>query len=421
METRSSSRFSGVFTLKTQAEANELAAAVTTLVERGVNIFQELEKGTSHEIEDTLKAVIRLSHSFKDLTLDEVENKLCAQVIEGMSAAEAGVQSEIRAYRSRPPSSGDNDARDKEIRNQLLAAHMQAFLSRLAELCDMMEDNQNKRGLMIIKQAILHLQFLRDPKNIQFDSKLKQFQGSANQVVNYVLNRENVAPVNSPLQTKLASLHKRLSVAVADVTSASTRRNNSFNNQQADSAEKAAVVALVHCLKEAGEIFAVNEARIKTSFNFTYEKLDQAMTSLSQAVQSGARAEATTQARVIVDALKQKEATHPKESAAIKKASVQLVEATKEALDDPNDQHVSELDKVMESVKQQFLELSSPATLRPKADGLKLDLLAASTNLSNCLSELTSPRSPRGDPTMRFISPRAPRNGLSLSTGSIKP
>jgi hypothetical protein len=43
-----------------------------------------------------------------------------------------------------------------------------------------------------------------------------------------------------------------------------------------------------------------------------------------------------------------------------------------QALDDPNDQHVSELDKVMESVKQQFLELSSPATLRSKADGLKV-------------------------------------------------
>ncbi len=55
-------------------------------------------------------------------------------------------------------------------------------------------------------------------RNIQFESKLKQFQGSANQVVNYVLNRENVAPTNSPLQTKLASLHKRLIVAVADVT-----------------------------------------------------------------------------------------------------------------------------------------------------------------------------------------------------------
>jgi hypothetical protein len=95
--------------------------------------------------------------------LDEAENRQCAQVIEGMSAAEAGVQREIQAYRSRPASSG-NDARDKEIRNQLLAAHMQAFLSRLAELCDMMEDNQNKRGLMIIKQAILHLQYLRDPK-----------------------------------------------------------------------------------------------------------------------------------------------------------------------------------------------------------------------------------------------------------------
>jgi hypothetical protein len=64
METRSSSRFSGVFTLKTQAEANELAQAVTTLVERGVNIFQELEKGTSGEIEDTLKAVIRYFYNF---------------------------------------------------------------------------------------------------------------------------------------------------------------------------------------------------------------------------------------------------------------------------------------------------------------------------------------------------------------------
>jgi hypothetical protein len=55
-------------------------------------------------------------------------------------------------------------------------------------------------------------------RNVEFDSKLKQFQGSANQVVNYVLNRENVAPANSPLQTKLTSLHKRLSVAVADVS-----------------------------------------------------------------------------------------------------------------------------------------------------------------------------------------------------------
>jgi hypothetical protein len=56
---RSKSSFSGVFTLKTQSEANELARAVTTLVERGVNIFYELERGTSGEIEDTLKAVIR--------------------------------------------------------------------------------------------------------------------------------------------------------------------------------------------------------------------------------------------------------------------------------------------------------------------------------------------------------------------------
>jgi hypothetical protein len=144
-------------------------------------------------------------------------------------------------------------------------------------------------------------------------------------------------------------------------------KRNSLNNQ-ADPDEKEAVVALVrfcdartarcveasvlssegrgggltrclapaqvHCLKEAGEIFAVNEGRIKTSFTFSYEKLDQgtlpssfflpctivclvtpsdaslslarscartALNSLSQAVQSGSRDEATTQARVIVD------------------------------------------------------------------------------------------------------------------------
>ncbi len=92
------------------------------------------------------------------MTLDQEEEGHCKQVIEGMVQAEASVQRELRAYRAPPPGF------DKEACKQVLAKHMQAFLARLAELCDMMEDNQNKRGVAIIKHTVLVLEYLCDPK-----------------------------------------------------------------------------------------------------------------------------------------------------------------------------------------------------------------------------------------------------------------
>jgi hypothetical protein len=114
-------------------------------------------------VERELTLAHRLSHSFQDLTLDDAEREHCKQVIRGMSEAEEAVQREVQAYRRGSKSS---EVVKVDARNQLLAQHMQTFLSHLAELCDMMEDNQNKRGLLIIKQAILHLQQLRDPKYV---------------------------------------------------------------------------------------------------------------------------------------------------------------------------------------------------------------------------------------------------------------
>ena len=90
--------------------------------------------------------------------MDQEEEGHCKQVIEGMVQAEASVQRELRAYRAPPPGF------DKEACKQVLAKHMQAFLARLAELCDMMEDNQNKRGVAIIKHTVLVLEYLCDPK-----------------------------------------------------------------------------------------------------------------------------------------------------------------------------------------------------------------------------------------------------------------
>ena len=59
MTTTTKLSFEGVVTLKTQEEADELVQAINTLIDRGVFIYRELEKGTSSDIENSLKAVIR--------------------------------------------------------------------------------------------------------------------------------------------------------------------------------------------------------------------------------------------------------------------------------------------------------------------------------------------------------------------------
>jgi len=77
-----------------------------------------------------------------------------------MTLAESNLQREVQAYRGRVVGF------DREACNERLAQHMQAFLGRLAQLCDMMEDNQNKRGVLIIKHTVMVLQYLCDPKYV---------------------------------------------------------------------------------------------------------------------------------------------------------------------------------------------------------------------------------------------------------------
>jgi hypothetical protein len=59
MTTTTKLSFEGVVTLKTQEEADELVQAINTLIDRGAFIYRELENGTSSDIENSLKAVIR--------------------------------------------------------------------------------------------------------------------------------------------------------------------------------------------------------------------------------------------------------------------------------------------------------------------------------------------------------------------------
>jgi len=387
------SSFTGVFTLRTQKEADELALAVKTLVERAVKIFDEVDhQGTSGEIEATLKTVIRLARSFQELTLDEAEHAQCKKIIDDMNVAEQGIYAMIQ---------------DREIgsqtrleRHKRIAAHMHAFLSGLGDLGDMMEANQNKRGLLLVKQAIIQLQHLRNPEYNDFEAKLKQLQTSLELVVGYIRNRENVVDPFSSLKLRLASLHGKISECIVSVAQAS-RDQNARNTAETEMKEKKEIAKLVDCLKEIADIFTVKEATFKSSFNFSFSQMENALDSLSEAVHNGSRAEVAAKARTIVDAVKQQNEADPKKAEAFKRASVQLVSAAKQALDSPSEKNVVELDSMVATLKSHMLELATAPKLQRTnsiASSLRTELLKASANLSNCLSslaatEIPSPRS----------------------------
>jgi hypothetical protein len=85
---QTSSRFTGVFTLQSQVDADRLAHAVKSLVDQGVEVFDLIQQSRGGELHRHLATVAAVSPSFLELTLDREERARAQAVIDALRTTE---------------------------------------------------------------------------------------------------------------------------------------------------------------------------------------------------------------------------------------------------------------------------------------------------------------------------------------------
>lgn len=85
------SRFTGVFTLKTQEEASQLADAVQKLVEKSVKVFEMIENGGGAELKGYMDTILLVAPSFVDLAHDQPERERALAIIAALSQAHSSL------------------------------------------------------------------------------------------------------------------------------------------------------------------------------------------------------------------------------------------------------------------------------------------------------------------------------------------
>ncbi|KAL6080118.1 hypothetical protein QOT17_000497 [Balamuthia mandrillaris] len=168
---RSKVNFTGVFSLKTQAEAYLMAIAVQGLVKHSVFIFDKLADGSVSELEEDMKTIVRLTHRFMELTLDEAERDAAAELANAISNTLAKLQTDFEAAK---PQCQNGGANIEESLKKSIIQNMQLFLANMVDIAVLMEENQIKRGIETVKQALQALQRLRGQPGSNVDEERGQ-------------------------------------------------------------------------------------------------------------------------------------------------------------------------------------------------------------------------------------------------------
>ncbi|KAL6068601.1 hypothetical protein QOT17_008024 [Balamuthia mandrillaris] len=155
---RSRVNFTGVFSLRTQAEACLMAVAVQGLVKQSVFVFDKLADGSVSGLEEDMETIVGLTHQFIELTLDEAERDAAANLAKAMSKTLEKLQTDFEAAK---PQCQNGEASIEENLKISIIENMQLFLANMVEIAVLMEENQIKRGIETVKQALQALQRLR--------------------------------------------------------------------------------------------------------------------------------------------------------------------------------------------------------------------------------------------------------------------
>jgi len=376
------SKFTGVFTLKTQEEASQLANAVQRLVEKSVSVFQLIESGGGGELKGYMDTILLVAPSFVDLTHDQAERERALAVISALSRAEANLS---QYFTPIPRFNVDEATREAVSRN------MGVFLEKLADLCDMMEENQLTRGVLIVQQALKFMEMLsaERPASQIFIPKLNNASAAFTAVDRLLDNRISVAD-EGEVKVKLQKMRDEEKAQSNELVFAARALHQEPKNEGLILKYKDVMTRQVDTLSRL-EAMLQSEVRIKTSSSFSHQKVSAALDALGDAVQCHDRNLATENARNIVKEIEQAG------SAELRAKTKEVVQATIEALGDGGKQ--AELDKAMAELRELAQAVGEaegvPEGTMRQNQQLRQQLMQASKDISHNVEDIFAPRSER--------------------------
>jgi len=345
-------------------------------------VFQLIESGGGAELKGYMDTILLVAPSFVDLTHDQAERERALAVIAALSRAESNLS---QYFTPIPRFNVDEATREAVSRN------MGVFLEKLADLCDMMEENQLTRGVLIVQQALKFMEMLsaERPASQIFIPKLNNASAAFTAVDRLLENRISVAD-EGEVKVKLQKMRDEEKAQSNELVFAARALHQEPKNEGLILKYKDVMTRQVDTLSRL-EAMLQSEVRIKTSSSFSHQKVSAALDALGDAVQCHDRNLATENARNIVKEIEQAG------SAELRAKTKEVVQATIEALGDGGKQ--AELDKAMAELRELAQAVGEaegvPEGTMRQNQQLRQQLMQASKDISHNVEDIFAPRSER--------------------------
>mmetsp|Transcript_13757 Transcript_13757/g.20749 ORF Transcript_13757/g.20749 Transcript_13757/m.20749 type:complete len:399 (-) Transcript_13757:9-1205(-) len=389
VEGESSGSFTGVFTLKTQEEAVELAECVRRIVEGAVNIFYVIEKEpqTVKQLTTDLQQAIKLIYTFPALCSSEDLKERAIKTIDELNKHASPCIVILQ--------STTNGEKLDAQQSEKLAEHMKQLLLGIASVCDMMEEEQINRLLKFVNSSFQHvLIFKQTRSDYRLDAKLRAAIIAWKTLGQQMKKRASVTEDESTKNAIIAATGEITSSAAGAVRATQTvAKDPSAANIQAQDQALLPMVSgytkLIHTIKTSG--------RVSSSADFAFEGINRELEALRAAVKSGSTQAAVESAKAIAGELSNLENQAQQEDdaearrrleeslAGLKNMTAALVSATKDALADPTQS--DKLGNIVDDMKGQVVACSK-VKRKKRGGGLKDRLVQAAQKLSVGIDDL---------------------------------
>lgn len=402
--------FSGVISLRTREEVIALIEAVSRLVTAG-NIFENLQRDSQswRPLLSDIIIINRSAASFCELCIDPQGKERTRQLVDRMENSKTSLGQIFLNLNGRFPSPQEQQEITTEFQNVLFS---------MADVTDIMEEDQVIRIQRAAKLAFQHVLTIRDTSNsYRIEPKLEDLRFAVDSLLKNLDNRLNILH-ESPLAQDLACARGDIANNL-DYYINNTRLYVTHGTADARRIQESSLEPIVLGIKTVIDL--IGDTLTKGNCNFPHEQILQDLDRLANAVKHGSASEAAGSARLLVEELNKMQASadeDPDNSGLndscnrLSEMTKRLLAATKNALanqsDSANDELVATVDGIILffflnfiiylnfnyffsfslDVKDHIIEVADVG--RKSGNDLRMQLLKAAKCMSNDMSSLTS-------------------------------